>query len=74
MIERYLRSSFGYTLQLPPYSSPVDPLRKLISCFERKLGALAKYAFAAAMAVMLRTINVPSRGCDGISHDWSLMI
>jgi len=59
-IERYLRTSFGYTLQLPR-TVPRDPLANFL--FERKQGH-CEY-FASAMAVMLRTINVPSRVVTG---------
>jgi transglutaminase-like putative cysteine protease len=59
-IERYLRTHFGYTLQLPR-TTPRDPLAYFL--FERKQGH-CEY-FASAMAVMLRTIHIPSRMVTG---------
>jgi transglutaminase-like putative cysteine protease len=59
-LERYLQTSFGYTLQLPR-TVPRDPLSDFL--FERKQGH-CEY-FASAMAVMLRTINIPSRVVNG---------
>lgn len=59
-IERYLRTTFGYTLQLPPVS-PRDPLASFL--FDRKQGH-CEY-FASAMAVMLRTLHIPSRVVNG---------
>jgi len=59
-IERYLSTQFGYTLQLP---SPVpdDPIAFFL--FDRKQGH-CEY-FASAMAVMLRSIGIPSRIVNG---------
>ena len=59
-IERYLRTHFGYTLQLPAVS-PRDPLASFL--FERKKGH-CEY-FASAMAVMLRTLHIPTRVVNG---------
>jgi len=59
-IERYLRVNFRYTLQLPPVSQR-DPLASFL--FQRKQGH-CEY-FASAMAVMLRTLRIPSRVVNG---------
>ena len=59
-IERYLRTNFRYTLQLPPVSQR-DPLSSFL--FQRKQGH-CEY-FASAMAVMLRTLRIPSRVVNG---------
>ena len=59
-IEHYLRSEFGYTLQLPS-ANVTDPLANFL--FERKEGH-CEY-FASAMAVMLRTLGIPSRVITG---------
>ncbi|HSS96747.1 MAG TPA: DUF3488 and transglutaminase-like domain-containing protein [Terriglobales bacterium] len=59
-IERYLKTKFSYTLQLPSTHQP-DPLANFL--FERKQGH-CEY-FASAMAVMLRTIKIPSRVVTG---------
>jgi transglutaminase-like putative cysteine protease len=61
-IERYLRTRFGYTLQLPT-TEPQDPLANFL--FERKRGH-CEY-FASSMAVMLRTLGIPSRVVNGFS-------
>jgi transglutaminase-like putative cysteine protease len=58
--ELYLRTHFGYTLQLPS-SMPEDPLANFL--FQRKKGH-CEY-FASAMAVMLRTLDIPSRVVNG---------
>jgi protein-glutamine gamma-glutamyltransferase len=59
-IEKYLKSSYGYTLQLP--RAPVaDPLANFL--FERKQGH-CEY-FASSMTVMLRTLRIPSRVVNG---------
>jgi hypothetical protein len=59
-IESHLRHDYGYTLDL--LSKPVaDPLAYFL--FERKKGH-CEY-FASAMAVMLRTIGIPSRVITG---------
>ncbi|MGA8503674.1 MAG: transglutaminaseTgpA domain-containing protein [Candidatus Sulfotelmatobacter sp.] len=63
-VERYLQSHYGYTLQLP--RSPVsDPLANFL--FERKQGH-CEY-FASSMAVMLRTLGIPSRVVNGFRSD-----
>jgi protein-glutamine gamma-glutamyltransferase len=63
-IENHLRTRFGYTLQLP--QAPVkDPIANFL--FERKQGH-CEY-FASAMAVMLRTIGIPSRVVTGFRSD-----
>lgn len=59
-IETYLRTRFGYTLQLPRIL-PHDPLANFL--FERKQGH-CEY-FSSAMAVMLRTLRIPSRVVNG---------
>jgi transglutaminase-like putative cysteine protease len=59
-LERYLQTSFGYTLQLPS-SNVRDPLANFL--FVRKRGHCE--FFASAMAVMLRTIGIPSRVVTG---------
>ena len=63
-LERYLQSHYGYTLQL--LRSPVaDPLANFL--FERKQGH-CEY-FASSMAVMLRTLRIPSRVVNGFRSD-----
>lgn len=59
-IERYLKTNYSYTLELPQ-SEPRDPLAYFL--FERRKGH-CEY-FASAMAVMLRTIGIPSRVVTG---------
>jgi transglutaminase-like putative cysteine protease len=59
-LEAYLKTRYGYTLQLP--SSPVaDPLANFL--FERRQGH-CEY-FASSMAVMLRTLGIPARVVNG---------
>jgi transglutaminase-like putative cysteine protease len=59
-IERRLRTEYGYSLEL--LSSPVaDPLSYFL--FTRRVGH-CEY-FASAMAVMLRTLGIPSRVVTG---------
>ena len=60
-VERYLRTRFGYTLDLPR-SAQRDPLANFL--FERKKGH-CEY-FASSMAVMLRTLRIPSRIITGV--------
>lgn len=60
LIEKYLRTHFGYTLELPP-TEPADPLAFFL--FHRKKGH-CEY-FASAMAVMLRTLGIPTRMVTG---------
>jgi len=59
-IERYLMTQFGYTLDLPRVS-PKDPLAEFL--FIRKRGH-CEY-FASSMAIMLRSLNIPSRVVNG---------
>jgi hypothetical protein len=59
-IESYLRSHFGYTLQLSR-TPPRDPLAEFL--FLRKQGH-CEY-FASSMAIMLRTLRIPSRVVNG---------
>jgi len=59
-VELYLRTHFGYTLQLPR-TVPPDPVANFL--FERKQGH-CEY-FASAMAIMLRTVGIPSRVVNG---------
>jgi protein-glutamine gamma-glutamyltransferase len=59
-LERYLRTRYGYTLQLPQ-SEPQDPLAYFL--FQRRRGH-CEY-FASAMAVMLRALGIPSRVVTG---------
>lgn len=59
-IESYLSTHYGYTLQLP-LVPPKDPVANFL--FERKMGH-CEY-FASSMAVMLRTIGIPSRIVNG---------
>ena len=63
-VENYLRTRFGYTLQLPPTKAK-DPIASFL--FERKQGH-CEY-FASAMAVMLRTLGIPSRVVNGFRSD-----
>jgi len=59
-VEKYLKTHYGYTLQL--LRSPVDdPLANFL--FERKQGH-CEY-FASSMAVMLRTLHIPARVVNG---------
>jgi protein-glutamine gamma-glutamyltransferase len=59
-LEQHLKTHYGYTLQLP--SSPVaDPVANFL--FERKQGH-CEY-FASSLAVMLRTLRIPSRVVNG---------
>jgi len=59
-LEAYLRTHFGYTLQLSR-SRTRDPLAEFL--FTRRQGH-CEY-FASAMAVMLRTLHIPSRLVNG---------
>lgn len=63
-IESHLRSHFGYTLELPQ-TSEKDPIAHFL--FERKQGH-CEY-FASSMAVMLRTLKIPSRVVTGFRSD-----
>jgi hypothetical protein len=59
-LERYLRTHFGYTLELPR-TAPRDPLAEFL--FVRKKGH-CEY-FASSMTVMLRSLRIPSRLVNG---------
>jgi transglutaminase-like putative cysteine protease len=59
-VARYLRRAYGYTLELPSHEV-ADPLAYFL--FTRKKGH-CEY-FASAMAVMLRTLGIPSRLVTG---------
>jgi len=59
-IDRHLSSRYSYTLQLPS-SLPADPLANFL--FDRRSGH-CEY-FASSLAVMLRTIGIPSRVITG---------
>jgi transglutaminase-like putative cysteine protease len=59
-LELYLSTHFGYTLELPR-GLPPDPLANFL--FERKRGH-CEY-FASSMAVMLRSLGIPSRIVTG---------
>ena len=59
-LEQYLSTHFGYTLELPR-TLPQDPLANFL--FERKQGH-CEY-FASSMAVMLRSLRIPSRIVTG---------
>ncbi len=59
-IEQYLGRHYRYTLDMG-YRTPADPLAYFL--FERKEGH-CEY-FASAMAIMLRTVGVPSRVVNG---------
>jgi hypothetical protein len=59
-IEMYLRTHYGYTLQLSR-TVPRDPLAEFL--FDRKQGH-CEY-FASSMAIMLRTLRIPSRVVNG---------
>ncbi len=59
-IEHYLATHFGYTLEMS-HTLPQDPLANFL--FERKRGH-CEY-FASSMAVMLRSLRIPSRIVTG---------
>jgi len=63
-IENHLRTRFGYTLELPRTAAK-DPIANFL--FERKQGH-CEY-FASSMAVMLRTLGIPSRVVNGFRSD-----
>jgi protein-glutamine gamma-glutamyltransferase len=63
-LERYLQTRYGYTLDLSR-TTPKDPIANFL--FERKQGH-CEY-FASAMAVMLRTLGIPSRVVTGFRSD-----
>jgi transglutaminase-like putative cysteine protease len=60
LLERYLMTNYAYTLQLPRIA-PQDPLADFL--FVRKRGH-CEY-FASSMAIMLRTLGIPSRVVNG---------
>jgi protein-glutamine gamma-glutamyltransferase len=60
LIEQYLQSHYGYTLELPA-TEPQDPIADFL--FRRKKGH-CEY-FASTMAVMLRDVDIPSRVVTG---------
>jgi transglutaminase-like putative cysteine protease len=60
LVEKYLRTHYSYTLELPQ-SEPADPLAFFL--FHRQKGH-CEY-FASAMAVMLRSLGIPSRMVTG---------
>jgi transglutaminase-like putative cysteine protease len=62
-LESYLRQHFTYTLQLPD-QTPDDPIANFL--FVRKQGH-CEY-FASAMAVMLRSLGIPSRLVNGFRN------
>jgi transglutaminase-like putative cysteine protease len=59
-IQNYLRNNFRYTLD-PSAIEPKDPI---VSFLFKSRSGFCEY-FAAAMAVMLRTLNIPSRLVNG---------
>ncbi len=59
-IQDYLRHNFGYTLE-PTGIDPRDPIGSFLL---RSKQGYCEY-FAAAMALMLRTVNIPSRLVNG---------
>jgi len=61
-VETYLRTHYGYTLQLPS-TTPPDPIADFL--FVRRQGH-CEY-FASAMAIMLRTIGIASRVVNGFA-------
>jgi len=63
-VENYLKTHYGYTLQLPT-TTLADPLANFL--FERRQGH-CEY-FASSMAVMLRTLGIPSRVVNGFRSD-----
>ena len=60
-IEDYLRSHYGYTLDLTGPAQGGDPLAYFL--FQRRAGH-CEY-FASAMTVMLRTLDIPARYING---------
>ena len=62
-LEQHLRHDYGYTLELPQRELK-DPLADFL--FTRRKGH-CEY-FASAMAVMLRTLNVPARLATGFQN------
>jgi transglutaminase-like putative cysteine protease len=62
-LEEYLKTHYGYSLQLPS-TPPADPLVYFL--FERREGH-CEY-FASAMAVMLRVLGIPARIVNGFRN------
>ncbi len=60
LVERYLKTHYGYTLELPQFE-PADPLAYFL--FHRRKGH-CEY-FASSMAVLLRSLGIPSRVVTG---------
>lgn len=60
MIQQYLRNNYGYSLN-PPAIEPQHPVASFL--FNSKEG-YCEY-FAAAMVVMLRSVNIPARLVNG---------
>ena len=63
-IELYLKTRYGYTLELPR-TAEKDPVANFL--FVRKQGH-CEY-FASSMAVMLRTLGIPARVVNGFRSD-----
>jgi transglutaminase-like putative cysteine protease len=63
-VENYLRTRFGYTLELPQ-TAVKDPIANFL--FERKQGH-CEY-FASSMAVLLRSLGIPARVVNGFRSD-----
>jgi transglutaminase-like putative cysteine protease len=63
-IELYLKTHYGYTLALPQ-TAETDPVASFL--FVRKKGH-CEY-FASSMAVMLRTLGIPTRVVNGFRSD-----
>lgn len=63
-VELYLKTHYGYTLTLPKIAE-TDPVANFL--FVRKKGH-CEY-FASAMAVMLRTLGIPTRVVNGFRSD-----
>jgi protein-glutamine gamma-glutamyltransferase len=59
-VERYLKENYGYTLDLPP-ARERDPVGQFL--FESRRGH-CEY-FASSMAILLRTLGIPSRVVNG---------
>ena len=59
-IQNYLRQNFGYTLD-PKGIDPADPIGSFVV---KSRHGYCEY-FAGAMALMLRTVNIPSRLVNG---------
>ena len=59
-IQNYLRNNFRYTLD----PSAIEPNNPIVSFLFKSKSGYCEY-FAASMAVMLRTLNIPSRLVNG---------